>query len=105
MFAIIKTGGKQYKVSPGDILSIEKLVAAQKSGDKVVFSEVLLVADKDQVTVGKPHVANAKVEARLVRNYKDKKIDVFKYKSKVRYRRRYGHRQNLAQVKIDKIVL
>ncbi|PWB38732.1 MAG: 50S ribosomal protein L21 [Parcubacteria group bacterium] len=105
MFAIIKTGGKQYQVSQGDILSVEKLSMAQKSGDKVVFDEVLLLADNDNVTIGKPHVTGAKVEASLVRNYKDKKIDVFKYKSKVRYRRRYGHRQQLAEVKIDKIVL
>lgn len=104
MFAIIQTGGKQYKVAPGDILSVEKLDAL-KSGDKVIFETVLLVADNDNISLGRPQVANAKVEASLLRNYKDKKIDVFKYKSKVRYRRRYGHRQPLTEVKIEKIIL
>lgn len=105
MLAIIKTGGKQYKVSPGDVLSVEKITGAKNAGDKIFFDQVFLVADNDQVTVGRPLVTNAKVEARLLKNYKDKKIDVFKYKSKVRYRRRYGHRQQLTQVKIEKIIL
>ena len=105
MFAIIKTGGKQYKVAKGDIIKIEKLAKAKKAGDKVVFDKVLLVADKTKVSLGKPTVAKVKVEASLVRNFKDKKIDVLKYKNKIRYRKHFGHRQQLAEVKIDKIVL
>lgn len=103
MFAVIATGGKQFKVSKGDTLRVEKL--ASTKGDKIVFDKVLLLSDKDKVTVGQPHVAKASVEASLVRNFKDKKIDVLKYKNKTRYRRRYGHRQQLTEVKIDKIVI
>jgi large subunit ribosomal protein L21 len=103
MFAVIKTGGKQYQVKKGDVLKIEKLPDA-KEGKKVVFDEVLLVADKTNVTVGKPLVAKAKVEATLLRNFRDKKVDVLKYKNKIRYRKHIGHRQHLAEVKIDNIV-
>jgi len=104
MFAVIKTGGKQYQVKSGDVLKVEKLPEA-KEGKKIVFDQVLLVADKDQVTVGKPLVAKAKVEATLVRNFKDKKVDVFKYKNKIRYRKTIGHRQNLTEIKIDNIIV
>ena len=104
MLAIIKTGGKQYKVAVGDVLRVEKIATAQKSGDKIIFDQVLLTAEGDKIKVGQPWLDQARVEASLVRNFKDKKIDVFKYKSKVRYRRRYGHRQQLAEVKIEKIV-
>jgi large subunit ribosomal protein L21 len=105
MKAIIKTGGKQYQVAQGDTLKIEKLPKIQE-GEKVVFDEVLLLIDeKDNVTVGQPYVAKAKVEATLVRNFKDKKIDVLKYKNKTRYSVGYGHRQQLTEVKIDKIVV
>jgi large subunit ribosomal protein L21 len=104
MKAVIKTGGKQYQVAKGDVIKIEKLPEAEE-GKKVVFDTVLLLVDKDKVTVGNPTVAKAKVEATLVRNFKDKKIDVLKYKNKTRYRKHYGHRQQLAEVKIDKIVV
>ncbi|MBT4516802.1 MAG: 50S ribosomal protein L21 [Candidatus Komeilibacteria bacterium] len=104
MKAVIKTGGKQYQVAKGDTIKIEKLPEAEE-GKKVVFDTVLLLVDKDKVTVGNPTVAKAKVEATLVRNFKDKKIDVLKYKNKTRYRKHYGHRQQLAEVKIDKIVV
>lgn len=103
MFAVIKTGGKQYKVKAGDTLRVEKLPKAQE-GKKVVFDKVLLVADKTKVEVGKPSL-KAKVEGTLLRNFKDKKIDVLKYKNKIRYRKHYGHRQQLAEVKIDKILV
>ncbi len=102
MQAVIKTGGKQYVVAPGNVLKIEKLDI--QAGEKVVFDQVLLLIDKDKVTVGKPLVAKATVEATLVRNFKDKKIEVRKYKNKTRYRRHYGHRQQLTEVKIDKVV-
>jgi len=105
MKAVIKTGGKQYQVSEGQTLKVDKLPKAQE-GKKVVFDQVLLlIDDKDNVTVGKPTVAKAKVEATLVSQLKDKKIDVLKYKNKTRYTVRHGHRQHLSQVKIDKIVL
>ena len=103
MKAVIKTGGKQYQVAKGDVIKIEKLPKAE-DGKKVVFDTVLLLMDKDKVTVGNPTVAKAKVEGTLVRNFKDKKIDVLKYKNKIRYRKHYGHRQQLAEEKIDKIV-
>jgi len=103
MKAVIKTGGKQYHVTKGDIIKIEKLPKIEE-GKKVVFDTVLLVTDKDKITVGNPTVAKAKVEATLLRNFKDKKVDVLKYKNKIRYRRNYGHRQSFSEVKIDNIV-
>ncbi|MBT4210041.1 MAG: 50S ribosomal protein L21 [Candidatus Komeilibacteria bacterium] len=103
MKAVIKTGGKQYQVAKGDTIKIEKLPEAEE-GKKVVFDTVLLLMDKDKVTVGNPTVAKAKVEGTLVRNFKDKKIDILKYKNKTRYRKHYGHRQQLAEVKITSIV-
>lgn len=104
MLAVIKTGGKQYSVQKGDILKIEKLPATQP-GEKIAFDQVLLVSDKDNLLIGQPLVAKAKVEATLLRNFKDKKIDVYKYKSKTRYSRKYGHRQQLTEVKIDNIIV
>ncbi len=104
MFAVIKTGGKQYLVKAGDKLRVEKL-AQSEAGKKVVFDKVLLVVnDANEVTLGKPYLANAKVEATLLREFKDKKVMVIKYKAKTRYKRTHGHRQQLAEVKIDKIV-
>ena len=105
MFAIIKTGGKQYRVAKGDVLKVEKLAKLNKAGDKIAFDKVLMISDKAKITLGKPFIAKAKVEASLVRNFKDKKIDVLKYKNKTRYRRHYGHRQQLAEVMIEKIVI
>ncbi|RJQ34880.1 50S ribosomal protein L21 [Candidatus Parcubacteria bacterium] len=105
MKAIIKTGGKQYQVAEGTTLKIEKLPNVE-TGKKVVFDQVLLlIDDKDNITVGKPYIAKAKVEATLVNNLKTKKVDVLKYKNKTRYTVRHGHRHHLSQVKIDKIVL
>ncbi|MFA6466345.1 MAG: 50S ribosomal protein L21 [Patescibacteria group bacterium] len=103
MKAVIKTGGKQYQVVKGDIIKIEKLPKTEE-GQKVIFDTVLLLVDKDKATLGNPTVAKAKVEATLLRNFKTKKVDVFKYKNKTRYRKNYGHRQQLAEVKIDNIV-
>lgn len=104
MLAVIKTGGKQYKVKAGDVLSIEKLPASQ-DGDKVVFESVLLISDdQDNVTMGDPLVKGAKVEATLVKNYKDTKVTVVKYKAKTRYKKTVGHRQHKAEVKIEKII-
>ncbi|OWZ83928.1 50S ribosomal protein L21 [Natranaerobius trueperi] len=99
MFAVIETGGKQYKVSEGDVIEVEKVSAE----DEVVFDRVLMVQDENDVKLGTPVVENAKVTGTLLENGKGKKITVFKYKPKKNYRRKQGHRQPYSRVKIDKI--
>ena len=101
MYAIIKTGGKQYKVSEGDEIIVEKLEVAE--GDEVTFEEVLSVVDGENVKIGQPKVEGAKVSAKVVKNGKGPKIRIFKYKHKTNYRRRQGHRQPFTKVKIEKI--
>ena len=101
MYAIIKTGGKQYKVSEGSEVIIEKLEVSE--GDNVTFDEVLTIVDGDNVKVGTPKVEGAKVTASVVKNGKGPKIRIFKYKHKTNYRRRAGHRQPFTKVKIEKI--
>ena len=101
MYAIIKTGGKQYMVKVGDVLTVEKLDA--ESGEKVMFEEVLAVGDNGELQVGNPVVAGAKVEGTVVGNGKAKKVIVFKYKPKKDYRKKQGHRQPFTKVKIEKI--
>lgn len=100
-FAIIKTGGKQYRVEPGQTLKIEKL--APKGDGPIVFDEVLMVSNGADVKIGTPHVAGAKVEAKLVKNGRAKKVIVFKYHSKTRYKKKKGHRQEFSEVEIVKI--
>lgn len=101
MYAIIKTGGKQYKVAEGDVIMVEKLSAAE--GEAVVFDEVLTVVNDGDVKVGKPVVEGAKVTGKVEAQGKDKKILVFKYKAKSNYRKRQGHRQPFTKVAIEKI--
>lgn len=101
MYAIIQTGGKQYRVSEGDVVSIEKLTAAE--GEEVIFDEVLTVVADGDVKIGKPVVEGAKVTAKVVEHGKGKKILVFKYKAKSNYRKRQGHRQPYTKVEIAKI--
>ena len=101
MHAIIETGGKQYKVTEGDTLFIEKL--PNEAGDNVTFDKVLAVIDGDKITVGTPVVEGAKVDASVVKNGKGKKILVFKYKPKKGYRKRQGHRQPYTKVEITKV--
>ena len=101
MQAIIVTGGKQYKVSEGDVLFIEKLEA--EAGQSVVFDQVLAVIDGDKITVGTPVVEGAKVDASVVKNGKGKKVIVFKYNPKKGYSRKQGHRQPYTKVTIGKI--
>lgn len=101
MFAIIETGGKQYKVSPGDKLKIEKLDTAD--GNSVIFDKVLLKADGDNVAVGSPYLAGIIAEGRIVKQGRNKKIIVFKYSSKTRYRKKKGHRQHFTEVEIINI--
>ncbi len=98
MFAVFKTGGKQYKVQEGDVLYIEKLDV--EAGDTVKFDEVLMTSKK----VGTPTVSGAVVEAKVEKHGKAKKIIVFKYKAKKGYKRKQGHRQPYTKVEITKIV-
>lgn len=101
MYAIIKTGGKQYKVAEGDTIYVEKLDAPE--GESVTFPEVLTLVNGAEVTVGKPFVEGAKVTGKVDEQGKAKKILVFKYKAKSNYRRRQGHRQPYTKVVIEKI--
>ena len=101
MYAIIKTGGKQYKVAEGDVITVEKLEAEE--GAVVTFDQVLTVVKEDGVVVGKPVVEGAKVTAKVETQGKDKKILVFKYKAKSNYRKRQGHRQPFTKVVIEQI--
>ena len=101
MYAIIKTGGKQYKVAEGEVIYVEKLDA--EAGEAVTFDEVLAVVTDGDVKVGKPIVEGAKVTGKVEAQGKDKKILVFKYKAKSNYRRRQGHRQPFTKVVIEKI--
>ncbi len=101
MYAIIKTGGKQYRVSEGDSIFVEKLEAAE--GEVVTFDQVLTVAKEDALVIGKPFVEGAKVTAKVEKQGKARKILVFKYKAKANYRKRQGHRQPFTKVVIEKI--
>jgi large subunit ribosomal protein L21 len=103
MYAIIRSGGKQHKVSKGDVLKIEKL--DKKVGEKVEFEEVLMVGgDNAGLKVGQPVVADAKVVATVVKEGKNKKILVFKKKRRKQYRRTQGHRQAYTAVKVEDII-
>ena len=101
MHAIIETGGKQYKVTEGDTLFIEKLEA--EAGQAITFDKVLAILDGDKATFGAPVVEGASVAATVVKNGKGKKIMVFKYKPKKGYRLRQGHRQPYTKVQIGAI--
>ncbi|MCR5785054.1 MAG: 50S ribosomal protein L21 [Eubacterium sp.] len=100
MYAIIATGGKQYKVSEGDIITIEKL--GVDAGESVVFDQVLAVND-DKLVVGNPTVSGASVKATVVENGRAKKVIVYKYKRKTGYHKKNGHRQSYTKVKIENI--
>lgn len=102
IYAIIETGGKQYKVTEGQTIEIERLAAEE--GGKVKLDKVLLIADGDKVTLGKPYVDGARVTATVKKNGRGDKITVFKYKAKVRYRRKKGHHQLNTSLNIDRIL-
>src|SRR5579871_352282 len=102
MYAVIRTGGKQYTVREGDTLDVESLPA--EAGEQVELAEVLMVGEGDAMTVGQPLVEGAKVVADVVEHGKGKKIIVFKYKAKTRYRRKIGHRQQFTRLAIKEIV-
>ena len=101
MIAIIKTGGKQYVVKPGDKLKIEKL--DKKEGSEIKFSEVLLVSDDKKSEIGMPVVKGAEVSAKVLSQGKNEKVVIFKYKAKKRYARKIGHRQPYTEIEITGI--
>ncbi len=97
--AIIKTGGKQYLVAPGQKIKVEKL--AGEKGGKISFNEVLLVADGDKVQIGQPFIKGAKISAKILKQDRADKIIIFKYKAKKRYKVKRGHRQPYTLVEIE----
>ena len=101
MIAVIKTGGKQYKISPNQEIEVEKLSANE--GDKIVFDEVLLISDDKGVKIGAPVIAGANVEGVILKQDRAEKVIVQKYKSKKRYHVKRGHRQHFSLVKIEAI--
>lgn len=101
MYAIVATGGKQYKVEEGQVLRVEKL--SGDVGDEITFDKVLMVSDGEKVEIGQPELDNVAVRGHIVSQGKSKKILVFKYKRRKRYRLKQGHRQQFTAVKIDSI--
>ena len=101
MYAVIKTGGKQYKVAAGDYLKVEKLDG--DVGSKVVIDKVLMLADGDDVTIGSPLVAGAKVNATVLSHGKGDKVMIFKFNRRKHYRKTQGHRQSFTEIKIEDI--
>ncbi|MCK4387033.1 MAG: 50S ribosomal protein L21 [Candidatus Pacebacteria bacterium] len=102
-FAIIETGGKQYKVSEGNIIKIEKLPNEHKQGDKIVFDKTLLTSNEKDAKIGAPYLENVKVTAEFVEEGRGKKIRIMRFKPKSNYLKRMGHRQTYQQIKIVKI--
>ena len=102
MYAVIETGGKQYRVQKGDTLFVEKLEA--EAGDKIDLDKVLLVSKDGELLAGKPYVDGAKVVANVLEQGKAKKIIVFKYKAKKNYRKKQGHRQPYTKIEIEEII-
>jgi large subunit ribosomal protein L21 len=101
MYAVIKTGGKQYKVAAGDYLKVEKLDG--DVGSKLVIDKILMVADGDNVTIGSPLVAGAKVNATVLSHGKGDKVMIFKFHRRKHYRKTQGHRQSYTEIQIDDI--
>ena len=103
MFAVIKSGGKQYKVALGSILKLEKI--DQKKSSDVIFKEVLMVKNNASYELGTPYLKNVEVKGKILENKKDKKIIVFKKRRRQNSRRKNGHRQNLSVVQIEEIIV
>lgn len=101
MYAVVATGGKQYRVEEGEVLRVEKL--AGEVGDEVALDQVLMIGGAEEVKIGQPVVTGALVKANIVEQAKSKKIIVFKYKRRKRYRRKQGHRQQYTAIKITAI--
>lgn len=103
MYAILETGGLQFKVTEGEVLKIPKLGIEPK--EEVVFENILLAAEKDKILIGRPYIKGAKVSAQVLANGKSPKVIVFKFKRRVKYRRKRGHRQDYTEIKINEIKL
>lgn len=103
MYAIIETGGKQYKVAEGDVITVEKL--AVEAGSEFVFDKVLVLSNESGLSVGAPYVAGAKVSASVIGDGKAKKVIIYKYKSKKGFHKKKGHRQPFTKLQISKITL
>ena len=101
MYAVVSTGGKQYRIQEGDILRVEKIPG--EVGTPITFENVLLYSDGEKISIGQPVLENISVNGHIVEQGKAKKIIVFKYKRRKRFRRKQGHRQQFTAVKIDKI--
>ncbi|MGI6628799.1 MAG: 50S ribosomal protein L21 [Bacillota bacterium] len=101
MYAIVETGGKQYRVSPGSIVRIEKVHGDR--GNTLVFDKVLAISDGESLKVGRPYIQGAAVKGTIIRQGKARKVLVFKYRAKTNYRKRYGHRQHFTEVRIQSI--
>lgn len=101
MYAVIQTGGKQYKVSPGDIVRVEQLSA--KPGETVELTDVFLIADGDKVSIGKPALSSAKVTAEVVREDRGEKLLIFKHRRRKNFRKTIGHRQDFTELRIKDI--
>jgi len=105
MFAVIETGGKQYRVEKGDTLDVELLAGAENAGDKVSFDRVLFIYGEGGTRVGNPVIPGARVEATLVDAVRGPKVRIFKHKRRKGYKRRAGHRQDYARVRVEEIVV
>jgi large subunit ribosomal protein L21 len=101
MYAVIQTGGKQYRVTPGELVKVEKLPG--NKGDQVTFEKVLLTSDGETINIGNPYLQDIRVQGRIARQGRDRKILVFKYKRRKDYRKKIGHRQSFTLVKVDDI--
>ena len=102
MYAIVQTGGKQYRIQPGDVLNVELLSADE--GATIELDKVLMVGDGENIQIGAPLLSGAKVTAEVLGEARGEKLRVFRYKSKVRYRRTTGHRQKYTRIRINEIV-
>jgi len=103
MYAIMETGGKQYRVEPGDIIRVERLPGSKD--DEVLFDKVLFVLDKEKIELGHPFIKDAKVRGKILNQGRGKKVVVFKFRRRKRYHKKRGHRQYLTTVKIENIEL
>jgi large subunit ribosomal protein L21 len=101
MYAVIETGGKQYRVQEGDVITVEKLDV--EAGEKITFDKVLLISDGETIKVGAPYVESCNVAGTVVEHGKGQKVIIFKYKAKKDYRKKQGHRQPYTMIKIEKV--
>ena len=103
MYAVVKTGGKEYRISQGDLIRVEKMEG--KVGDQVTMKDILMVSHKDQVQVGNPLLANAVIKGEIVQQVKGKKVLIYKMKRRKNYRRTKGHRQTYTYIRVNDISL